>query len=325
MGVTCTTVLGVVCILGTLTTIAQGLRVGAFNAKVFGVTKAGKPHVMDVLAKIAARYDILLLQEIKDSSGQAILQLLQRIKQDHGITMSMNISERLGRTSSKEQYAFMYRQDRGLSVVDSLHFDDGDEATEEDLFQREPYIVRFQASQCVVPDFSLVALHTMPTQTVEELKALPQVVQHVKDVWDTDNVLVLGDLNADCRYVPKRDWPHIAIRHDDDFWWAIGDDEDTTVSNNTDCAYDRFIVAGKTLRDAVINETVQVFDFQTQYGLSSDQALEVSDHFPIELTLRDKDTNSRGASGAVSMVQLVKRAWQAVVKKLSRWRANSDL
>ena len=33
-------------------------------------------------------------------------------------------------------------------MTDSYHFDDGDEATGEDLFEREPYVVRFNAKHC---------------------------------------------------------------------------------------------------------------------------------------------------------------------------------
>ena len=40
------------------------------------------------------------------------------------------------------------RADLGLSVLDSFHFDDGAESLETDSFQREPFVVRFQALNC---------------------------------------------------------------------------------------------------------------------------------------------------------------------------------
>ena len=88
-------------------------------------------------------------------------------------------------------------------------------------------------------DFTLSALHTSPRQTVEELTALTEVVEDIHKKWGTPNILILGDLNADCAYVPKKAWPGIPIRQDSQFWWLIADDVDTTVSNNTNCAYDR--------------------------------------------------------------------------------------
>ena len=90
-------------------------------------------------------------------------------------------------------------------------------------------------------DFTLVALHTTPSQTVSELRSLAQVLQHVRGEWDTDNIIILGDLNADCSYLPQKDRPSIQLRHDPDLWWPIGDDVDTTVNSNTDCAYDRCV------------------------------------------------------------------------------------
>lgn len=52
------------------------------------------------------------------------------------------------------------------------------------------------------------------------------------------NILFLGDFNADCSYVRPQDWPSIRLRTSDAFQWLIPDSADTTVSY-TDCAYDR--------------------------------------------------------------------------------------
>ena len=48
----------------------------------------------------------------------------------------ISISERLGRTNSKEQYAFLYRTAR-VEILSTHQFDD----SAEDIFQREPYTV----------------------------------------------------------------------------------------------------------------------------------------------------------------------------------------
>jgi hypothetical protein len=50
--------------------------------------------------------------------------------------------------------------------------------------------------------------------------------------------MILGDLNADCSYVPQSQWPNISLRTREEFIWWIGDSVDTTVKS-TDCAYDR--------------------------------------------------------------------------------------
>jgi hypothetical protein len=86
----------------------------------------------------------------------------------------------------------------------------------------------------------MVALHTTPRQTVEELTSLTKVVSEAHRRWPSSSVLILGDLNADCDYVPKNAWPSIPLRQESQYWWAIDDSVDTTVSTNTDCAYDRW-------------------------------------------------------------------------------------
>ena len=52
--------------------------------------------------------------------------------------------------------------------------------------------------------------------------------------------MILGDLNADCSYVRKKDWKNIELKNSSRHTWLIDDDEDTTATK-TDCAYDRFI------------------------------------------------------------------------------------
>ncbi|XP_067683854.1 deoxyribonuclease-1-like [Haliotis asinina] len=266
----------------------SGLRLGAFNLKIFGTSKASKPDVVETIAKIISRYDIILLMEIRDSTGTATSVLKQKLQRHKDVTSpyGWEISDRLGRTKSKEEYVFIYRKDRGISVVDKYHYDDGDEAVKEDTFEREPFIVRFHSNRTVVPDFSLVAIHTNPSKAPGEIKSLLDVYRDVKKKWNSDDVIILGDLNADCTYVRKSHWPTIDIRNQPEFYWPIGDDVDTTVTD-TDCAYDRFIISGKRLRDSVLNNSVGIFNFQEQYKLSKQQALSVSDHFPIELDLQE--------------------------------------
>lgn len=52
----------------------------------------------------------------------------------------------------------------------------------------------------------------------------------------------MGDLNADCSYASESDLRPLAIYDQSLFHWPLGFDVDTTVSTNTDCAYDRSIL-----------------------------------------------------------------------------------
>ena len=89
---------------------------------------------------------------------------------------------------------------------------------------------------------ALIGVHVTPDEkgpvTVNEINALIHVHAAVEQHWNTDDIIIMGDLNADCRYVKEHELPHLLLRKDPRFIWLIDDDVDTTVSS-TDCAYDR--------------------------------------------------------------------------------------
>jgi len=93
-------------------------------------------------------------------------------------------------------------------------------------------------SDVVALELALIGIRTKPKKAVEEMAALVDVHAAVKVHWKTDNILILGDLNADCRYATAADLAGLALRTDPPYTWLIGDDVDTTTTNN-DCAYDR--------------------------------------------------------------------------------------
>ena len=84
----------------------------------------------------------------------------------------------------------------------------------------------------------LIGVHADPDDAVEEMDALVNVYSAVKRRWNTDDILIMGDLNADCRYASDSDLRSLRLRTDKRFTWLIGDDVDTTTTR-TDCAYDR--------------------------------------------------------------------------------------
>jgi len=68
----------------------------------------------------------------------------------------MMLSDRLGRTTSKEQYAFFYKTST-VSVVNSYQWPDVN-----DVFEREPYIVRFRPLTGSQGDFAFAGIHVKP-------------------------------------------------------------------------------------------------------------------------------------------------------------------
>lgn len=52
------------------------------------------------------------------------------------------------------------------------------------------------------------------------------------------NIMILGDFNADGRYLPEKKAAKVSI-HQPPYYWLIDEDADTTTSNNNDHTYDR--------------------------------------------------------------------------------------
>jgi hypothetical protein len=44
------------------------LRIGSFNIQSLGPTKMGRPEFVNTVVRILSKYDLILIQEIKDSS-----------------------------------------------------------------------------------------------------------------------------------------------------------------------------------------------------------------------------------------------------------------
>lgn len=270
---------------------ALGLRLCSFNVRSFGESKKENRKVMDIILKVINRCDLMLLMEIKDSSNKICPMLMEKLKGgSRSTTYDYVISSRLGRKTYKEQYAFLYRK-KQLTVKDRYLYYDGDE----DVFSREPYVVWFQSPYTAIKDFVIVPLHTTPETSAKEIDELVDVYEDVKRRWKVKNFIFMGDFNAGCSYVPKKAWQNIRLRTDPKFVWLIGDKEDTTVKKSTNCAYDRIVLRGQEIVDSVVPKSSGVFDFQKAYQLSEEEALDVSDHFPVEFKLRSSraSTNLR--------------------------------
>ncbi|XP_058486479.1 deoxyribonuclease 1 like 4, tandem duplicate 1 isoform X1 [Solea solea] len=273
------------------------MKVASFNIQKFGRSKVSDPDVLNILTKIVSRYDIILVLEVVDVSGESVktfVDALNKYNNKHHYTLT--ISSRLGRTRYKEQFMFLYRDDM-VDLVGSYQFDD--ELTEGgDVFARDPYILRFRCLNTVLQDLVLIPVHTKPDDSEKELDELYDVFLHIKKKWHTDNVMILGDFNADGSYVSKRAMKDIRIRNDKNFHWLISDDVDTTASTGNNHTYDRIVVYGDDVLQAVVPNSAKPFNFQKAYGLTEEQALKVSDHYPVEVELKSDEDNG------------VKKQWQ---------------
>nr|pir deoxyribonuclease I (EC 3.1.21.1) - common carp [Cyprinus carpio] len=263
--------------------LGHSLLIGAFNIKSFGDSKASNATLLDIITKVVHRYDIVLIQEVRDSDLTATNKLMQSVNGGSSpYEYQYIVSEPLGRSTYKERYLFIYRRP-AVSVANSFQYDDGCESCGTDTFNREPFVVMFSSNTAVQQKFALVPQHTSPEVAVTEIDALHDVVLDTRQRLNTNNIMLLGDFNAGCSYVSNSDWSKIRLRTDQSYTWLIPDSADTTVTH-TNCPYDR-IVATSDMMKGVSAGSAQVFDFMQAHGLSQSWGLAVSDHFPAEVQL----------------------------------------
>uniref|UniRef100_A0A1B8Y2G1 Endonuclease/exonuclease/phosphatase domain-containing protein n=1 Tax=Xenopus tropicalis TaxID=8364 RepID=A0A1B8Y2G1_XENTR len=123
---------------------AATFKICTFNIKSFGEAKASNKKVMGTLAKILSRCDICVIQEVRDSKGEAVPALMKELnKYDNSHQYSYLESKRLGKNSYKEQIVFIYRSDM-VKVINWYHYAD-EQPDHPEAFAREPFIVHFHS------------------------------------------------------------------------------------------------------------------------------------------------------------------------------------
>lgn len=261
------------------------IRIASFNIQVFGTSKINKPHVVDILARIVREFDVVAIQEIRSQDQDVVPTFVEAINAT-GRQYDYVIGPRLGRTNSKEQYAFVF--DRASLEIDRSQLYTVDDPN--DLLHREPLVGWFRTRGVEANSaftFSLVNIHTDPDETDQELNVLDDVFRIVRnDGRQEDDVILLGDLNVDHKHLGELGQiPGIA--------WVIAN---TPTNTRGTSEYDNLIYQSQ----ATTEFTGQggVFDFMQQYNLTMDQALEVSDHMPVwgEFTVNEGGTTGRLAS-----------------------------
>lgn len=244
------------------------IRIATFNIQVFGVSKLAKPAVMEILADVVRKFDVVAIQEIRATSDDILPRFVEIINST-GRHYDYVIGPRLGRTNSKEQYAYVYDAQTVECDRQSLYtVHDPD-----DLLHREPLVASFRA-RGPPPEqaftFTLINIHTDPDDVPNEIAALAQVYRSVRsDGRGEDDILLLGDLNAN-------DKQFGALGQLPSMMWAISGVPTNTRGTKQ---YDNILFN----RIATVEYTGRagVLDLLREYNLTQEQALQISDHLPV--------------------------------------------
>ena len=234
----------------------QTVKIANWNLQVFGDTKESNQALMATYAEIIGQYDIIFVQEIRDADQSAFPKLCSLLSGYNCI-----VSSRAGRTQTKEQVGVIYH--KGVFITSWKDFN----PDAQDRWERPPIEITFD-----IEGYQLTAynMHIDPDEVQKELYGLEQIVS------SDGNVIVLGDLNADCSYYKP------AVEKEFDSWnWIIKDTADTTVSG-TDCAYDRIIMNDDAQEELIVSGVI-----------TSKINTTVSDHYLVWIEMKTNETTPK--------------------------------
>lgn len=264
---------------------ADSIRVASFNIQVFGTSKLQKPEAMKVLTQVVQQFDVVAIQEVR-SVDDTVLPTFVKMINAGGYHYDFILGPRLGRTNSKEQYAFVFDTTR-MEVDPASVYQTSDP---QDLLHREPLVARFRVRGVPTEQaftFSLVNIHTDPDETKSELNALADFFVGVqRDGSGEDDIILLGDLNVDEYHLGN-------LGKIENITHAI-----TGVTTNTrrnkmydNIVFDQATTSEYTRRSGVV-------DLMSTFQLTEEQALEVSDHCPVwaDFSMYESGTSPRVAA-----------------------------
>eukprot|EP00756_Hemistasia_phaeocysticola_P036793 Hpha_TRINITY_DN16660_c0_g1::TRINITY_DN16660_c0_g1_i1::g.181648::m.181648 len=264
----------------TLKIGATQYQVASFNVQVFGQTKMGKTEVADILVDIFRKYDVIVMQEVRDSSDTAFNDLVAAINAKGGDQYDSFLTVKHGRSNSKEQEGYVWKRDL-FTKRDSFEYNDVG-----DVFEREPTPVLFR-QKGGSGEFFLIGIHITPQDVATEMDALVDVWDEAVSQFGNEYGLILGDMNAGCSYLSNTARDQLKLKTDARFEWLLPEGEDTTVAKG-DCPYDRFISSTKFKTYRYVTDSATVFRFDDPANtpnVPADCAEDISDHYPVSVNL----------------------------------------
>jgi endonuclease/exonuclease/phosphatase family metal-dependent hydrolase len=251
--------------------LGETIRVATWNIQVFGEDKLNDPAAMNIIVQVLRQFDVIAIQEVRAVSQEVVPELVRQLNAGGQHHYDYVLGPRLGRTASKEQYAFVF--DMASIEVDRAQLYTIDD--KDDLLHREPLVGWFRAR--LAPEqsqlaftFSLINVHTDPDEVDRELDAMDNVLFAVQgDRRHEDDNLLLGDFNVNDRNLGE-------LGRVNGLSWIV---TNTPTNIRHSAQYDNIFF----LRAATPEFTGRggVYDFLREFNINTDQAKKVSDHLPV--------------------------------------------
>jgi endonuclease/exonuclease/phosphatase family metal-dependent hydrolase len=265
-------VAAVSCTFNPVAEPAGPVKIVSFNLRRFDDAKAANRKVAGFMASLLRDADIAALQEGLGVSETAVREFAGLT----GANRDFVLGPAEGRNAFyRENFIFVYNKDRVSLVATAVYPD------EERTFERPPMAVFCKTAGF---DFIIINCHIKPdettAQTTREIARLPEAARYFTRLWQEDDVLIVGDLNADGAYYNEANLAQIFPQAA----WTIltGNDCDTTVSPNNTFTYDRFIISKSANEDWTGAQGVIRFDTWNECrNITSNPGVDISDHYPL--------------------------------------------
>ncbi|XP_068505977.1 deoxyribonuclease-1-like 1 isoform X4 [Syngnathus scovelli] len=248
----------------------SAFRICAYNVQKLDSKKASNYRVLHTLTRIASRCDITLIQEVMASDGSFVNTLLASLNRYEGYHYDVVSSPSLGKSADDlRNYVFIYR-------TETVHVMGQHQYQDQNQFVRPPFAVYFLSNTTAIKNFVLVGLHADPSNAIQEMDHLYDVFKQVLNKWNNKNVMFLGNFHAGCAHMTRPDKKNIRLFTNSSFFWLIGDKIDTTIMDETSCAYDRIVVYGKSFLKAITPFSANVFNFAKEFKLTKTTVMQAS-------------------------------------------------
>lgn len=226
------------------------------------------------IAKVAQKVDFLAVQELMNE--EALQALATELTRQTGKHWSSMASHAVGRSSYKEMYGFVWRDDV-VAYEDGAvtYLDRGD------AFEREPYSARFRAIKDNTT-FVVATVHILygkrQADRASEITALSSYWAWLKDTYPGNNsIMLMGDFNTPPSS-PAWDKLDASAKP----LMLEGASTLSATDGKFANLYDNIFVSK---RSAIKVNGIQVFNYPKFLGLSHAQGRDrVSDHAPIFLS-----------------------------------------
>ena len=246
----------------------NSIRVATFNFDPLDHRKLGKRHVTHYLVELIQRFDLVAVQNIQSPNLGVLVELVEQVNAG-GRKYDFAAAEDAGFGPIDQYSAFLF--DRATVQIDRSTVYQVEDPT--GLLRRRPLVASFQVQG---PDpaeaftFTLINVHNDANRAVSELDVLDDAFRAVRDDGrGEDDVILLGDLGADDQNLGQLGQiPHIICG-------VSGTPSTLRTSRLVDnLLFDRRATAEFTGRSGVM-------DLMREFNLTTQEALEISDHFPV--------------------------------------------